>query len=82
MIQGVLKTLQIDNNTKFKNKQFYVLKNYKINQIFGLLYYPQCQRAVEGFNKIVENALDDALYNHKDWWKSRKKRSVWYWIWA
>ena len=67
MIQGVPKTLQTDNGTEFKNKELEELcKHYKINQIFGPTYYPQCQGAVEGFNKTVENALDDALYNHKE----------------
>ena len=67
VIQGVLKTLQKDNSTEFKNKELEELcKHNKINQIFVPPYYPQCQGAVEGFNKTVENALDNALYNHKE----------------
>ena len=77
VIQGASKTLQTDNDTELKIKELEEpYKHYKINRIFDSHTIHPCQGAVKEFNKTVENALDDALYNHKEGKKRMKKIRV------
>ena len=66
-VHGYSELIQSDNRKKIINKTLNAyLERIDVKHLYGSLYHPQSQGAIEAFNKTIQKSLSSAYDNAKD----------------